>query len=310
MSEGGIQALELRHLRAFVAVAETEHVTRAAARLRIAQPALSRQIQHVEAAVGAALFTREGRGIRLTPAGRAFVADARAIIASVTAAATRAREVERGVAGILRVGFVEVASVSGLLPEAVRRFSATHPGIAVDLREMTSAEQVAALASGTLDVGFVCGFVAAQARAPRPITVLADPLVAVLADGHTLAHHRRITPAALAGERILMVRRQLAPMLHADVEAVFARAGASVPLVQEVSQMQTVLHMAEAGVGVGVIPRSAAAGSRGAVLRPIAGLDARHRTQLIVNAEQSPAATAFSTICEQAARTLRRVGAS
>ncbi|HEX6536489.1 MAG TPA: LysR family transcriptional regulator [Gemmatimonadaceae bacterium] len=304
-------SFELRHLRAFIAVAEAEHVTRAAERLHIAQPALSRQMRQLEAAVGAALFTRVGRGVRLTPAGRAFLEDARAVLTAVAAAAAHARRVERGTAGVLRIGFVEVASASGLVPEAVRRFAVAHPDVGVDLREMTSGAQIAALRDHALDIGFVCGMAADQARGLRAETVLADPLVAVLSARHPLARMPRIPPAALVGERLLMVRRQLGPTLHADVEAVFARAGAPMELVQEVSQMQTVVHLAAAGVGIGIVPLSVAASARSdAVVKPVIGLSARHRTQLVVPADRrSIAADGFAAACKRAAVELRRQGA-
>lgn len=297
--------LELRHLRAFVAVAEAEHVTRAAQRLHIAQPALSRQIRQLEAIVGADLFARVGRGIRLTDAGRAFLDDARAVLGAVASAATRAREVANGRAGVLRVGFVEVASASGLVAEAVRRFSAARPGVAVDLREMSSSLQLAALDAGELDVGMVCRLSAERAGISRATTLLADPLVAVLPLGHPLAKTRRVTLASLAGERLLMVRRQVIPGMTAELETAFAREGLAMPEVQEVSQMQTAVHLAAAGIGIGVIPRAVAATSAGIELRPIAGVTILHTTQLIVGEHhRASAAESFTSICEQVGREL------
>lgn len=299
-----VGSFELRHLRAFVAVAEAEHVTRAAERLHIAQPALSRQMRQLEAAVGAVLLARVGRGVRLTAAGRAFLEDARGVLAATAAAAARARRAERGTAGVLRVGFMEVASASGLVPEAVRRFAAAHPDVSIELREMSSGAQIAALGNRELDVGFVCGMVAGQAGGLRAVTVLADPLVAVLPAQHPLARRRRLAPASLAGERLLMVRRQLGPVMRADVEALFARGGTPARQVQEVSQMQTVVQLAAAGVGIGIVPSSVAASAGSdAVARPIVGLTARHRTQLITAAgERNAAAEAFVAACERAAR--------
>jgi DNA-binding transcriptional LysR family regulator len=301
-------ALELRHLRAFVAVADAEHVTRAAAQLRIAQPALSRQIQQLEAAVGAALLTRAGRGVRLTAAGRAFLEDARRLLGDASGAVARARQVARGAGGVLRVGFIEVASASGLVPEAVRRFGAAYPGVALDLRELTSTGQLAALRSHELDVGLVCGKSAGRADGVTAVTVLADPLVAVIPCRHPLAAARRIAPARLGGEPLLLVRRHLGAALHDDVLAALAGAGATAGRVHEVSQLQTIVHLAAAGVGIGIVPRAVAAGAAAdaaarVVTRPIVGLTARHRTDLVRGTGTADAAVAaFIDVCHTVAR--------
>lgn len=305
MIPGDLGALELRHLRTFVAVAESEHVTRAAERLHVAQPAVSRQIKQLETMIGAPLFARVGRGIRLTEPGRALLEEARAILGAVSTAAMRAREVAHGRAGVLRVGFVEVASASGLVPEAVRRFASAHPGITVDLREMTSSLQLAALEGGELDVGMVCGLAAARAGVVRSRTLLADPLVAVLPPSHALARVRRVTAAALANQRLLMVKRSLVAGLTREVEAAFAQAGVAMPEVQEVSQMHTAVHLAAVGIGIAIVPRSVAVTSAGVEVRPIAGVDVHHRTQLVVAPHHRTAALdAFTEICETVGREL------
>src|SRR5580658_7918794 len=147
--------MELRHLRYFVAVGEEQHYGRAARRLRVAQPALSRQIQDLEEELGFKLFERLARGVKLSAAGRLFLEDARRILQQVSEAAVRAARVARGQSGTLRVGFTENASWRGVVPESFRRFRELQPDAELQLTPATSIEQIEALRSGRLDAGFV-----------------------------------------------------------------------------------------------------------------------------------------------------------
>src|SRR6202011_3065376 len=147
--------MELRHLRYFVAVGEEQHYGRAALRLRVVQPALSRQIQDLEEEVGFKLFERLPRGVKLSPAGKLFMEDARRILQQVSEAAARAARVARGQSGPLRVGFTENASWRGIVPDSFRRFRERQPDAELQLTPATSLEQIEALRSGQLDAGFV-----------------------------------------------------------------------------------------------------------------------------------------------------------
>ena len=147
--------MELRHLRYFVAVGEEQHYGRAAQRLRVAQPALSRQIQDLEGEIGFKLFDRLPRGVKISAAGKYFLEDARGILQQVNEATTRAKRVALGQSGTLRVGFVESISWHGVVPESLRRFRQQQPEAELQLRPLSSLEQIEAVAGGRLDAGFV-----------------------------------------------------------------------------------------------------------------------------------------------------------
>src|SRR5213592_4351805 len=147
--------MELRHLRYFVAVGEDQHYGRAAQRLRVAQPALSRQIQNLEEEIGFKLFDRLARGVKISAAGKLFLEDARRILQQVDEATKRARRVASGQSGTLRVGFVESISWHGVVPDSFREFRERQPDAELQLKPSSSLEQTEAVHSGRLDAGFV-----------------------------------------------------------------------------------------------------------------------------------------------------------
>src|SRR5712675_699913 len=142
--------MELRHLRYFVAVGEEQHYRRAAKRLRVAQPALSRQIQDLEEELGFKLFERLPRGVRLNAAGKLFLEDARRVLQELSEAALRAGRVASGHSGTLRVGFTENSSWRGVVPDSFRRFRQQQPDAEFQLKPATSLEQLEAIRSGRL----------------------------------------------------------------------------------------------------------------------------------------------------------------
>src|ERR1700674_1307742 len=147
--------MELRHLRYFVAVGEEQHYGRAARRLRLAQPALSRQIQDLEEEIGFELFERLPRGVKLSAAGKLFLEDVRRLLQEVNEAVVRAGRVASGRSGTLRVGFTENASWRGVVPDSFRRFRELQPDAELELQPAGSLEQLEAIRSGRLDAGFV-----------------------------------------------------------------------------------------------------------------------------------------------------------
>ena len=147
--------MELRHLRYFVAVGEEQHYGRAARRLRVAQPALSRQIHDLEEELGFKLFDRLPRGVKLSAAGKLFLEDARRILQEVNEAGRRAARVASGLSGTLRVGFTENASWHGVVPDSFRRFREQQPDAELQLQPAASLEQSEAIRSGRLDAGFI-----------------------------------------------------------------------------------------------------------------------------------------------------------
>src|SRR6185369_13574305 len=147
--------MELRHLRYFVAVGEEQHYGRGAQRLRVAQPALSRQIQALEEEVGFKLFERLPRGVKLSTAGRLFLDEAQRILQEVDEATKRAKRVAFGQSGTLRVGFVESMSWHGVVPDSFRQFRKQQPDAELQIKPLSSLEQIAAVRSGQMDAGFM-----------------------------------------------------------------------------------------------------------------------------------------------------------
>src|SRR5579862_7721573 len=146
--------MEMRQLRYFLAVGEEQHYGRAARRLRVAQPALSRQIQNLEQEIGFKLFERLPRGVKITDAGKLFLDDTRRILEGINDATTRAKRIASGQSGTLRIGFVESISWQGIVPDSLRDFREHQPDVELQLRSLRSIEQIAAIHSGALDAGY------------------------------------------------------------------------------------------------------------------------------------------------------------
>src|SRR6476660_7686275 len=150
----GRYRMELRHLRYFVAVGEEQHFGRAAARLHVAQPPLSRQIQDLESEMGFLLFDRLPRGVRLSAAGKVFLSDARRILEDVDQAERRAERIAHGKAGTLRIGIATALSWHGMVVDSFREFRRRQPDVELVVHHLLSVHQVDALLSGRLDAGF------------------------------------------------------------------------------------------------------------------------------------------------------------
>jgi DNA-binding transcriptional LysR family regulator len=248
--------MELRHLRYFVAVAEERHVTRAAERLGIQQPPLSQQIQALERELDAQLFRRKPRGVELTPAGRALLDDARAILARVEAAVAATKRAARGEAGRIGLGFTSSASFHPFVPRVIRAFREAHPLVALGLEESGTTELVEALHSEAIDLAFIrspVGDTAGVAVFP----VLEEPMVVALPNGHRLAKSSVALPLAeLASETFILYRRPVGPGLHDAIVAACDRAGFSPTIGQEAPRMLSTLSLVAAGLGVSLVPAS------------------------------------------------------
>jgi DNA-binding transcriptional LysR family regulator len=262
--------VELRHLRYFVAVAEELHFGRAAERLGIRQPPLSQQIKVLEADLGVPLFERDSRRVRLTAAGEALYPAACDLLGAARRAELTTRRAGRGEVGELTLGFVGSAA-NELLPRAVRDFRRRYPEVTLRLRELTTMQQVHALRDGLLDIGLL--------RPPLPETetaglvvepVGAERLVAVLPDDHRLARQRFVAAADLAEEPFVLFPRALGPGLHDFILGYCADAGFTPVVEQEAVQMQTIVALVAAGLGVSFVPSSVRHTSRpGAVFRSL-----------------------------------------
>jgi DNA-binding transcriptional LysR family regulator len=260
--------MELRHLRYFVTVAEELHFGRAAQRLHLSQPPLSMQIKALESELGTRLLARTQRRVELTAAGLEFLKDARDILARVAQATEAAQRAGRGETGELTVGFVSIADYN-ILPPLLREVSARQPGVRLVLREATTDVQLRELTEGRMDVGFVLSPVNDERLKVLPL--LREPLVAALPDQHPVARGRGPLPLKrLADSPFILIPRHMAPGLYDNVVGFCRQAGFSPRVEQEAVQMQTVVSLVSAGLGVALIPASLRhLGRTGVVYRPL-----------------------------------------
>ena len=264
--------MELRHLRYFVAVAEELHFGRAATRLRIAQPALSQQVQQLERELGVLLLARSRSAVALTEPGRLFLTEARRTLAQAAGAAEVARRAAAGEAGRLRVGYVDVA-LWGVLPDVLRAYRERHPGVAVTLHERLPHQQLAMLRTGALDLGIGPP---PPAGTVRTAPVSDDPVMVALPAAHPLGAHAAVDLAQLATEPWVMVPTRVPTRLGTLVTAACAAAGFTPRVSQEARQLDALVALVSAGLGVTLVPSTAERVRRpGVVFRPLRGVDLR-----------------------------------
>jgi len=245
--------MELRHLRYFVAVAEERNFTRAAERLHIAQPPLSRQMQQLEEIVGVPLLVRGSRPLELTEAGRFFYGHAVQLLAQgaeVVSMTRRIGKIERKFA----IGFVG-STLFGFLPEVVRRFKAAHPTTEVTLQEMTTMEQIRGLKEGRIDVGI--GRIRHEDPNIRRILLREETLCAALPMGHPLSSlDRGLYLRELVKDTLIVFPKSPRPSYADQVLAAFHDRGLEPLHTLEVKELQVALGLVAAGMGVSVVPKS------------------------------------------------------
>lgn len=260
--------MELRHLRYFVVLAQELHFGRAAKRLAITQPPLSLNIRQLEEDVGARLFDRDHRRVRLTAAGAAFRVEAEALLARAEQARLLAREIGAGAVGRLRIGFVGSVLYRGL-PQWLAEFRADHPRIDVALSELNSQDQIDALGRGELDVGFIHTDRLPPGLGSAPVH--ADTFLACVHEDHRLAARRRIALAEFDGEPFVLFSRTASPDYYARILALCRAAGFTPGVRHEVRHWLSVVSLVGQGIGVSVVPEPLRrAGIAGAVFRPLA----------------------------------------
>ena len=247
-------SITLDQVRCFVAVAEELHFSRAAERLAMTQPPLSRQIQKLERAVGAVLLERDNRKVQLTGAGEAFLDEAYRLLNLVDSAGDLARRVDAGTAGVVRLGFTAVSAISVLGP-LLRRLNHDLPDVEVLLSERVTGAQVEGIRHGELDIG--------MARPPFDTAlldsqvVLREPLMAVVPADHPLASaDRPLRPMDFEGQRVIGYHPQQSRYFHEL--AVRFLTNAHPRIEQRVHQVLTVMLLVAAGRGLALVPASAA----------------------------------------------------
>jgi DNA-binding transcriptional LysR family regulator len=243
--------MELRHLRYFMAVGEEQHYGRAARRLRVAQPALSRQIQDLEEELGLKLFERLPRGVKLSVAGKLFLEDARRILHEVSEAAVRAGRVASGRSGTLRVGFTENASWRGVVPESFRRFRELQPDAELQLQPSASLEQLDAIRSGRLDAGFVNFMPKADPELDQLLVAMQHVELAA-PKRHPLTKLKKLRLRDLTDAPFVWFPRWANPAFYDRMMHECYRGGLKSPrIVQEGLNEATILSLVATGLGVG-----------------------------------------------------------
>src|SRR6266480_3243776 len=243
--------LNLDQLRSVLVLAEHLHFGRAAEVLHVSQPALTKQIRKIEETLGGRLFVRKPREVTLTRAGEVLVEHARSLLRDAQLAVDVSRSAMRGEAGLLRIGFGLPSLATGL-PDLIQRFRRRFPQVQISMREMSTPPQLEALANGTLDVGFV--------RLPIPASdissfaLFSDRLVIAL--GHHAAKDSRKGLRSFAREPFVLVSRSASASLHDHINRTCHAAGFLPKVVQEVSELFTVLNFVRAGAGVALVPMS------------------------------------------------------
>ncbi|WP_110948745.1 LysR family transcriptional regulator [Pseudomonas bohemica] len=246
--------MELKHLRAFVTLAEELHFGRAAQRLAIVQPALSMQIKALEDWLGVRLFDRNRHSVTLTEVGRLFLDQARATLHQAQRSADVARSLGRGETGRIRLGFVS-SVLPELLPTLIRQAHQLYPGIELELKDMPGPDQVLALKSGQLDFGLM--------RLPAPHAgvqtqvVLHESIIVALPADHPLAALPMIQVQALSHQPVLMLARRYAAGFHDGLLRAIADQGGKLDVADELGEFTTMLALVSAGLGIGLLPHHA-----------------------------------------------------
>lgn len=244
--------IEIRHLRYFLAVAETLHFGKAATNLGIAQPPLSQQIRNLERMLGYALFDRTTRGVKLTRVGHFFAERARNTLAKMRDDVEMTRRLGAGKEGVLDVGFSGSAMLTAL-PKAIESYRRMFPNVELQLRELVTAEQIPALLDGSLSLGFLRDGEPTSGLAIEPI--LRETFVVVLPAAHKLAKKKRaIRPIELKDEPFVFFDRRMGSLAFDRAIACCEDAGFRPNIVQYAPQWTTTLRLIAAGLGVSLAP--------------------------------------------------------
>ena len=242
--------MELRHLRYFVAVAEEENIRRAAKRLHIVQPALSRQMHQMEEEMECVLFDRLPRGIRLNAAGKAFLGSAREILGRTDEAVAHARRVAQGEAGQLHIGFIESASWFGAFPKSIQQYRVRYPNVSLDLRPLFSTAQFKAIVAGGLDAGF-CYTFEALPEGCQALLLRMDTVVLAVPRRYGWKKRGDVRLEDLKTEAFVGLSRSIAPAYVDRIVSTTYASGLSPNIVQEAIDERTLLSLVSAGIGVG-----------------------------------------------------------
>ncbi|WP_310411350.1 LysR substrate-binding domain-containing protein [Chamaesiphon sp. OTE_8_metabat_110] len=259
--------MELRHLLYFKTVATELHFGKAAEKLHISQPPLTKQIQDLEAELDFKLFTRNNRSVVLTPAGQAFLIEVNQILQQLDRAIDIGRKTSRGELGKISIGFVGSATYN-ILPVMLQQFRDRYPHVQIELHELTTDRQLIWLREGRIDLGSIRPPIVDRNFVTQ--VVFQESFVVALPTNHYLAALDEIDLVLLATEPFILFPRELAPGLYDPIISVCQTAGFSPQVVQECIQMQTIVSLVSANMGVSILPASIQEAQRqGVVYKPI-----------------------------------------
>jgi DNA-binding transcriptional LysR family regulator len=245
--------MELRHLHYFIAVAEELHFSRAAERLNISQPPLSQQIRSLEDELGVKLFERTKRHVQLTEAGKVFLERSYLVLAQLEQAIEVTQRIGRGEVGRLAIGFVDSATYT-VLPDILRIFREQFPAVELRLHELTTQEQIHALHHNQIDVGVVRSTIIEPSL--RTECVLQESLVLALPQTHPLSAQVKVSLSTLADESFILFPAKLGPVFYEQIIHLCQQAGFRPKVAQEAVQMQTIVSLVAAGLGIAFVPAS------------------------------------------------------
>lgn len=253
--------MELRQLKYFVAVAEELNFRRAAEKLYMQQPPLSRQIRQLETELGVELFQRTKRSVALTEAGKVFLDEARLTLAQAQQAVNAAQQTQT--TNKLTIGF-SLCAFDRILPEIIKIFQQQYPDNLVDLIEMPKEKQIEALLTNKIDIGF-CYAPIIQPEL-YSLTILSEPLVVVLPPDHPLVEQEQIELKLLHAESFILCPKDIKPDVHEQIIQLCNREGFQPKIVQEASPPEVLLRLVESGIGISLTT---------------ANSEARHKAQVV-----------------------------
>jgi DNA-binding transcriptional LysR family regulator len=267
--------LDLRHLRYFMVVAETQNFHRASDLLNIVQSALSRRILDLEKQLGLTLLERTAKGVALTEAGEVFLGHARTVISEADFAKTHLKKLAAGELGMLRLGLNRIAPQLPVVSQALQKFRQSHPGVELELRSMTTPQQLDALLTGTIDFGFLTNGAAAS-KTLEYLSVFKDYFILALSADHPLAPPEiKIRLADLADEDFIFISRATSQSAYDSLLSSFAAHRITPRIVQEGHSEDSHLGLVAAGMGLTFTYSSITARYHrpGLVFKPVEDLD-------------------------------------
>jgi len=259
--------MELRHLHYFIAVAEELHFSRAAERLHISQPPLSQQIRDLEDELGVKLFERTKRQVQLTEAGKVFLDRSYRVLAQLEQAIAATQQIGRGEVGRLTISFVSSAMYT-ILPEILRVFREQFPAVELQLHELTTAQQIQALHDKQVDVGIVRSAISEPGLSVE--CFLPESLVLALPETHPLSTQTQVSLSTLVDESFILFPAKMGPVFYEQIIHSCQQVGFRPKVAQEAVQMETIISLVAAGLGIAIVPTSLQNFHRsGVIYRPL-----------------------------------------